>query len=576
MRISFGVKMIILAAVPLLFYTISGLYLLGEQRKIFDELKSSIHETSNQVSQLLLNADRDLYQANTAYILLESGSIDAARTKALNEEMIANKDQAIERVTSAKGILEKAGLLELDKGESALKVGEILHSFEENYNLWFNEAAAAANDGKPLAVNPAVDELFLTARTGVDEIGQNIELYASEKIEGIESDLDSAQLITFVSIIVVTVLLIVMLILMTRSMTSTIRSVLNKTNKVSQGDLTASRAVKYGKDELGSILYSVDDMIDRMNSLITGVVKNAADVKASSSRLSIAASESAAASEHVAAQIAEVTTNSEVQARSAEETSRAIEEMTTGISRIAENTATMADHSSAMMTEAGEGQEALQRLEDRMRGLVDVIHRLSGIIETLEKRSGQIGSIAENITTFSNQTNILSLNASIEAARAGEHGKGFAVVAGEIRKLAASSLASAEGINELVSETRGEIANASDAMRQTIVEMEDGSRRVAELNHRLHTISASIDKMTEQLQESSAITEQMSASSEEVSASTEQSAASAGVNLEKTENVAAATEEQLALTENIADASRTLGTIVDQLGAAVGQFKVKS
>ncbi|MDF2834434.1 MAG: methyl-accepting chemotaxis sensory transducer [Paenibacillus sp.] len=538
-------------------------------------MKSSIHETSNQVGRLLLNADRDLYQANAAYLLIESGALEGDALKAMREDMVANKDQAIERVTEATALMETAGLLDLDKGDSAEKVGDLLSSFDDNYKGWFAAASAATDDGKALAVNPEVDSLFLTARTGVDEIGQNVEVFADEKMEEIESGLDSSQLFTFVGIIVVTVSLIAMLILMTRSMTSTIRRVLEKTNQVSQGDLTAPRAAKYGKDELGRILHSVDDMIERMNGLISGVVRNASDVKASSARLSQAASESATASEHVASQIAEVTQNSEIQARSAEETSRAIEEMTVGISRIAENTSTLADHSSSTSSEAEEGREALERLEDRMRGMVDVIHRLSAIIETLEKRSGQIGSIAENITTFSNQTNILSLNASIEAARAGEHGKGFAVVAGEIRKLAASSLASAEGINDLVNVTRGEIASASDAMRQTLVEVEDGGNRVAELNRRLNAISAAVNQMTEQLQESSAITEQMSASSEEVSASSEQSAATASASLEKTESVAAATEEQLALTDSIADASRTLDSIVDQLGAAVGRFKVK-
>lgn len=575
MKISVGFKLVILAAIPLFFYTMTGLMLLGEQRKVFDDMKSSIHETSNQASQLILNADRDLYQANVAYLLMESGALSGDALKAAQEEMVVNKDQAIERVASAKSILETAGLLELDKGESQAKIGEILNSFENHYNAWFTAASAASNDGKPLIVNPDVDALFMTARSGVDEIGQNIEAYANEKMESIESSLDSSQLFTFVAIIIVTLALIAMLILMTRSMTSTISRVLEKTKLVSGGDLTAPRALKYGKDELGRILHSVDDMIERMNGLISGVVRNASEVKASSALLSVAASESAAASVHVAGQIEDVARNSEVQARGAEESSRAIGEMTIGIGRIAENTAIIANQSSSTSSEAEDGREALERLEAGMKGMADVIQRLSSIIETLETRSGEIGTIAENITAFSNQTNILSLNASIEAARAGEHGKGFAVVAGEIRKLAAGSLSSAEGINELVSVTRGEIASASDAMRQTLVEVEEGSIRVAELNMRLNAISGAVNKMTEQLQESSAITEQMSASSEEVSASSEQSAATAAASLEKTENVAAAMEEQLALTDNIADASRTLDSIVNQLGAAVGQFKVK-
>ena len=51
----------------------------------------------------------------------------------------------------------------------------------------------------------------------------------------------------------------------------------------------------------------------------------------------------------------------------------------------------------------------------------------------------KINDMAEQILVITDQTNLLSLNASIEAARAGEAGRGFSVVASEISQLSDSS-----------------------------------------------------------------------------------------------------------------------------------------
>ncbi|REK76276.1 methyl-accepting chemotaxis protein [Paenibacillus paeoniae] len=574
MKVSLRWKLALLAVLPLLVYALSVLYVLGEQRKTFDILSEEIYETANQVESLILNADRDMYQAYVAYLKIESGKLEHERFVSAQIEMTENRDQATERVAAAKSILEQADLLHLAHGMSGKSAGEIFEAFDVEFNNWFKEAYAATEDGKS-ELSELIDKEFNSSRSGIDEVGESMDIHSETTIANLEKELDTNQLSTLIALIVVTILLVGYTIAMVKLIMTTIRSVVQKTKLVGEGDLTAQPDTKYKKDELGQISRSVDEMIASMNGLITGIVGNAKRVSESSAQLAGAASESASASEHVALHIQEVATSSESQARGAEETSRAIEEMAVGIGRIAENTSDIADQSNVTSTQAEQGQEALHRLVGQMEEIKSVIEKLSATIGTLENRSQQIGAIAENITAFSNQTNILSLNASIEAARAGEEGRGFAVVAGEIRKLAASSLESAEHINDLVSLTQKEISGASGYMRETMEQVAHGGERMKDMSQNLDLIAASISRMTEQIQENSAITQQMSASSEEVSASVEQSASSAVANLEKTESVAAATEEQLALMESISSSSKELDAIVGELSSAVAHFKVR-
>ena len=77
----------------------------------------------------------------------------------------------------------------------------------------------------------------------------------------------------------------------------------------------------------------------------------------------------------------------------------------------------------------------------------------------LGRKSQQIGGVLEIINELSEQTNILSINASIEAAGAGENGKRFAVVADEIRKLA-------ERVGGSTKEIRGLHRQAAPALRR--------------------------------------------------------------------------------------------------------------
>ena len=92
-----------------------------------------------------------------------------------------------------------------------------------------------------------------------------------------------------------------------------------------------------------------------------------------------------------------------------------------------------------------DAENAFQSCKDKLNEVKTNVNKALEDLNNLSKING----MASEILHITEQTNLLSLNASIEAARAGEAGKGFSVVAKEIGKLADNSAKTAANIQEL-------------------------------------------------------------------------------------------------------------------------------
>lgn len=65
---SIKTKLLLLLLVPLILFAVAALYLLNTLSSTVDRLSDRLYEKGSEITQHALNADRDLYQALTAYL----------------------------------------------------------------------------------------------------------------------------------------------------------------------------------------------------------------------------------------------------------------------------------------------------------------------------------------------------------------------------------------------------------------------------------------------------------------------------------------------------------------------------
>lgn len=126
------------------------------------------------------------------------------------------------------------------------------------------------------------------------------------------------------------------------------------------------------------------------------------------------------------------------------------------------------------LKQVDDGRQAVMEAYDMIQELENTLRMTHQTNEQLLESSKSIQKIVEYIKNISEQTNLLSLNASIEAARAGEHGKGFAIVAGEVGKLANVTDSFIGEIEQIVKKLEENVSNA----HQSIESSGDSMRRL--------------------------------------------------------------------------------------------------
>ncbi len=375
--------------------------------------------------------------------------------------------------------------------------------------------------------------------------------------------------------IIVAVLLLVSLIavLVTGPIVRPILAISEVMKKVSTGHLKERVSVRT-KDELGQMGGNINEMIDSLAGIVRQIDKTVDQVAAASEELQRSAEQSSDAASQIASSIQEVADGADAQLQGAEQSARAMEEMAGGIQRIAESSGSVADMTNRVASEVEGGVDDIRSAIEQMDVIGVSAGEAANAMEELSKRSDEIGRIVDVISEISNQTALLSLNASIEAARAGEQGRGFAVVANEVKKLAEQTQSSVEDIGNLIGGIQQTSHSALSSMKQNVEAIDVGIVKMRSIGEGFQLIRVSVRNSAGQIEDISATTEQLSAGTEEISASIEEMVGVARASAENAQTVAGSTEEQSAISDGIAASAKTLNHRMAELKSIVQTFKL--
>ena len=284
-------------------------------------------------------------------------------------------------------------------------------------------------------------------------------------MEIVNGQADEIRNMTVAVVLIACVVAVLIGIIISTGIQKNMKRISGRLEEVAEGNLTTKVSVK-GHDEFNNLAVVANHMINNNKKLVQKVSGATDTLESSAQEVRQASDVMKDYSVNIIQAIDEINDGITKQSEHAEECVRKTDTLSGEI----QNVSSIVGQVEGLVSEAenmiSHGMQMVKTLGERATETTDVTVKVETSIEELKKESEIINEFVETITDISEQTNLLSLNASIEAARAGEAGRGFAVVAEEIRKLADHSAEAAGEIQNNVTHITDQTVNSVENAKQ--------------------------------------------------------------------------------------------------------------
>ena len=395
---------------------------------------------------------------------------------------------------------------------------------------------------KELADSEAATKIALNQ---IDELVSQASNVAFELQKGVRNDVDSANLWTWVGMIIATLLAIAIAYITVSRITKPLAEVNRILDIVASGDMT-QRLDDSAKDEFGELSKSCNTLIDSLRSLIKGIISRSTQLAAASEETSAITAESSQAISNQQAQVQQAAT------------------ATTEMSSTSQTVSNSAQQALSEIKNADKEAERVKGISNNNKSTIEQLARevddASQVINKLHQDSASIGSILDVIRGIADQTNLLALNAAIEAARAGEYGRGFAVVADEVRSLASKTQESTQEIQSM-------IESLQTGAEAAVTAMTKGKQRAVSCVEQTDLASTALDSITFAVSQAHDVSEEIS------TAALEQQQVAEEIS-ERLESIVAIAEQTAEGASQTNISSSEVAKLAEELRLSVDEFKV--
>ena len=414
-------------------------------------------------------------------------------------------------------------------------------------------------DGTPVTVSVVRDEV-----TGWSLVG----IVGNSEITNVTDKITNATLASAVAAFIIGIIIALFVSII---FTKEIKRINTVMHAVSKGDFSKRIEVKK-KDEFGLLETSFNEMVDNVAGLIKNVEERSSVIIKASGNISDISKTTTETTNQVSEAIQSVSIGAAGQAESTNKASDEVEKLAQKLHETRTYVGDINNKSAQTQKLSNEGINIVDNLIGKGQKSIDNSKLSKNVVNEMISSIDKINFISNAITEITEETNMLSLNASIEAARAGESGRGFAVVADQIRKLAEQSQQSTDEIIKIVSE----ISDKSTLVEKTLDESDEiimeQNKSIQDAKELFNNISESIDELTQGLHNIENLNAQMDDSRVEVVKRMEEVATISTETAAASEEVTASAEEVNATMQNLNQCTVELDEIAMSLKEAIEKF----